>query len=47
MDTLRLSAEEARRVQGETIPFSQAPGSENRFGYFQRQPLGVIVAITL
>jgi len=46
VDTLRISAEEARRLNGETIPFDQAPGSENRFGYFKRLPLGVIVAIT-
>ncbi len=46
VDTLRISAEEARRLNGETIPFDQAPGSENRFGYFKRLPLGVVVAIT-
>ena len=46
VDTLRISAEEARRLNGETIAFDQAPGSENRFGYFRRLPLGVIVAIT-
>ena len=46
VDTLRLSAEEARRLNGETIPFDQAPGSVNRFGYYRRVPLGVIVAIT-
>jgi glyceraldehyde-3-phosphate dehydrogenase (NADP+) len=44
--TLRISAEEARRLNGETISFDQAPGSENRFGYFRRIPLGVIAAIT-
>jgi len=46
VDTLRISAEEARRLNGETISFDQAPGSENKFGYFRRMPLGVIVAIT-
>ena len=46
IDTLRISAEEARRLNGETIPFDQAPGSANRFGYFRRVPLGIIVAIT-
>jgi len=46
VDTLRISAEEARRLNGETISFDQAPGSENRFGYFRRVPLGVIAAIT-
>ena len=46
IDTLRISSEEARRLNGETIPFDQAPGSANRFGYFRRVPLGLIVAIT-
>jgi glyceraldehyde-3-phosphate dehydrogenase (NADP+) len=46
IDTLRISAEEARRLTGETIAFDQAPGSENRFGYYRRIPLGVIAAIT-
>ena len=46
IDTLRISAEEARRLNGETIAFDQAPGSENKFGYYKRLPLGVVVAIT-
>ena len=45
-ETLRLSAEEARRVTGETIPFDQREGSEGKVGYWIRQPIGVIVAIT-
>lgn len=44
--TLRLSAEEARRVQGQTIPFDQMPGSENRSGYYRLEPVGVVGAIT-
>jgi len=46
IETLRISAEEARRLGGEIIPFDQMPGSENRFGYFKRVPVGVVVAIT-
>ncbi|MCH8159603.1 MAG: aldehyde dehydrogenase family protein, partial [Proteobacteria bacterium] len=46
VETLRISAEEARRLGGETIAFDQMPGSENRFGYYKRLPVGVIVAIT-
>ncbi len=46
IETLRISAEEARRLGGETIAFDQMPGSENRFGYFKRLPVGVVVAIT-
>jgi glyceraldehyde-3-phosphate dehydrogenase (NADP+) len=44
--TLRLSAEETRRIVGNTIAFDQRPGSENRFGYHRRIPVGIIGAIT-
>jgi glyceraldehyde-3-phosphate dehydrogenase (NADP+) len=43
---LRLSAEEARRLAGETLPFDSRAGSENRDGYYFRFPLGVVGAIT-
>lgn len=46
IETIRISAEEARRINGETIPFDQMPGSENRVGYFYRFPVGLIAAIT-
>lgn len=46
VETLRISAEEARRINGETISFDQMPGSENRVGYYQRFPMGIIAAIT-
>ncbi|AJY77567.1 aldehyde dehydrogenase [Paenibacillus beijingensis] len=46
VQTLRISAEEARRIAGETIPFDQMPGSEQRIGYYYRFPIGVIGAIT-
>ena len=46
IETIRISAEEARRLGGETIAFDQMPGSENRFGYFKRLPIGVVLAIT-
>jgi glyceraldehyde-3-phosphate dehydrogenase (NADP+) len=44
--TLTLSAEEGRRILGETIPFDTFPGSEDRWGYYYRFPIGVIAAIT-
>ncbi|MGO4888956.1 aldehyde dehydrogenase family protein [Anaerobacillus sp. MEB173] len=46
IQTLRISAEEARRINGETIPFDQMPGSEDRVGYYYRFPIGIIAAIT-
>ncbi len=45
LETLTLSAEEARRIHGETIPFDAAPGSENRMGFTLRVPKGVVAAI--
>ncbi|MCB6185369.1 aldehyde dehydrogenase family protein [Leeia sp. TBRC 13508] len=46
INTLRLSAEEAKRVGGEIIPFSAYQGSENRQGYFTQEPLGIVFAVT-
>ena len=44
--TYKFAAEEAKRIQGETIPFDAAAGGEGRVGYTVREPLGVIGAIT-
>ena len=44
--TLRLSGEEAKRIQGRTLNFDQYPSGEGRFGISVRAPLGVIGAIT-
>jgi len=45
-ETLRLSAEEARRLAGEVIPLAGAPQQAGRMGFTLRVPLGVVVAIT-
>ena len=45
-NTLLLSAEEAKRLGGELIPFSAHEGSNDRMGYAKREPLGIILAIT-
>jgi acyl-CoA reductase-like NAD-dependent aldehyde dehydrogenase len=46
INTLKLSAQEAKRGGGEVIPFDAYAGSENRMGWFTREPLGIILAIT-
>ncbi len=46
VNTLSLSAEEARRLYGQTVPFDSFPGGEQRHGYWLREPIGVIAAIT-
>lgn len=45
-ETFKFAAEEAKRLHGETIPVDASRFGENRFGYFIREPLGVIAAIT-
>ncbi|MDA8334058.1 MAG: aldehyde dehydrogenase family protein [Peptococcaceae bacterium] len=44
-NTFRLSAEEATRIHGEMVPLGSA-GTENRFAYTIRVPVGVVCAIT-
>ncbi|MBB4277627.1 aldehyde dehydrogenase family protein [Rhizobium mongolense] len=46
VNTLKLSGEEAKRNAGEVVPFDSYAGSEQRQGWFTREPLGVITAIT-
>ena len=45
-ETLLLAAEEARRLGGEAINFSQSPTGVGRVGWWERRPLGVVVGIT-
>jgi acyl-CoA reductase-like NAD-dependent aldehyde dehydrogenase len=46
IQTLRLSAEEARRLAGDVIPLAGAPGQVGRLAFTLRVPLGVVAAIT-
>lgn len=46
IETLRLSANEARELRGEVIPIEGAPGQSGRIAYTMRVPLGVVLAIT-
>jgi glyceraldehyde-3-phosphate dehydrogenase (NADP+) len=45
-DLIRLSASEAARLHGETIPVDAAPGGGDKLGFTMRQPCGVVVAVT-
>jgi acyl-CoA reductase-like NAD-dependent aldehyde dehydrogenase len=45
-ETIMTSAEEARRLHGETVPLDAAPGGAGRFGVTLRVPCGVVVAIS-
>jgi len=46
VNTLELSAEEAKRLSGEIIPFDSYEGAVGRQGYTHCDPLGIILAIT-
>lgn len=46
VQTMKLSAEEARRLAGDVIPLAGAPGAAGRMGFTLRVPLGVVLAVT-
>ncbi len=46
IQTYKFSAEEAKRIHGETLALDAAPGGENRLAFTVREPIGVIGAIT-
>ena len=46
IQTITTSAEEAKRLHGETIPLDAAPGNVNQFGFTMRVPVGVVAAIS-
>ena len=45
IQTITGSAEEAKRLHGETVPLDAAPGNINQFGFTIRVPVGVVAAI--
>ena len=45
IQTITGSAEEAKRIHGETVPLDAAPGNVNQFGFTIRVPVGVVAAI--
>lgn len=44
-ETLRISAEEAKRIGGEVISLDWTPGNEGRFAITRRMPIGVVLGI--
>jgi acyl-CoA reductase-like NAD-dependent aldehyde dehydrogenase len=46
IETVRLSAEQADRLEGRTLPFADTPRGQNRLGWYTREPVGVVGAIT-
>ena len=45
-DTVRLSAEQADRLEGRTLPFGDTARGAGRIGWYTREPVGVVGAIT-
>lgn len=45
-EVIELSAEEARRLDGEVVPLDAAPGAAGKFGFTIRIPCGIVAAIT-
>ena len=45
VQTITGSAEEAKRLHGETVPLDAAPGATSQFGFTIRVPVGVVAAI--
>ena len=43
--TIRISAEEALRIRGETIPMDTEPAGEKRWAILIRVPVGIVLAI--
>jgi acyl-CoA reductase-like NAD-dependent aldehyde dehydrogenase len=46
VETFRFSAEEAKRIHGETVPMDASSAGEGRMGFYLRCAVGVVGAIT-
>lgn len=46
IETLKLAAEEAKRIYGESVPMDAGLNGKGFFAFTQRLPLGVVAAIT-
>jgi glyceraldehyde-3-phosphate dehydrogenase (NADP+) len=46
VQTITVSAEEAKRLYGETVPLDAAPSATGQLGFTLRVPCGVVVAIS-
>ena len=45
-ETVVLAAEEAKRLGGEVIPFDAAPTSSDKYCFYIRVPVGIVLSIT-
>ncbi len=46
IENLTFAGEEAKRIHGETFQVDASKAGENRYGFYERFPIGVVVAIS-
>ncbi len=46
IETFKFSAEETKRLNGETYPVDAHPNGKSKFGFYIRVPAGIVVAIS-
>ncbi len=46
IENLTFAGEEAKRIHGETFPVDASKAGENRYGFYERFPIGIVVAIS-
>ncbi len=46
VETFSFASDVARSIHGETVPMDASTAGEGRFGYWVREPIGIVVAIT-
>lgn len=46
INTITLSAEEAKRIHGEYVHFDASPNGKGKRGFYFREPAGIVAAIT-
>ena len=46
IENLTFAGEEAKRIHGETFPVDASKAGENRYGFYERFPVGIVVAIS-
>jgi acyl-CoA reductase-like NAD-dependent aldehyde dehydrogenase len=46
IENIKYAAEEAKRIHGETIPVDAGTAGEGKVGFFERFPVGIVLAIS-
>lgn len=46
IENLEYASEEAKRIHGETLPIDASKAGEGRVGYYERFPVGIVLAIS-